>query len=601
MYIARMTLERFRNLTCSVDFTESLGLIIGENNIGKSNLIDALRIVLVAEAGPRAQLYVTDADFAHDGVGGPVANDLSISVVLRGLSDAERARMVTCLAPSIGPDAARVTLRAHRHGSGRPRLEWSGGDRNNGEVEVWARTAVTYTYLPALRDASADLRPGRGNRLVQLLSVLADGGAERASIEAVIATANANLAALQPIVRAKAQIQQRLDEMTGPGYRQSVDLAFAEPQFDRIVGALRALIGQVQPLEITESGLGFANLLYMATLLASLSVEEQEALLHVVLVEEPEAHLHPQLQDLFIRHLMTSGANDRIQILATTHSPNLASSAGVKHVTVLSRSGPADAVVSRSHADFGLSTEETAHLDRFLDVTKASLLFARRVLLVEGTAEQLLFPLFAEHLGKSLQDAGVAVINVGGLAFGPFARLFGPNQLPYRCAIVSDGDPPTPDEPASPQEDGEARMDTDTEDSALSATAQKLLASQNDNLKVFLSRKTLEWDIVAAGNWDVAIASLRRIHPRVASRISRSHAAEGDESRADAMLDALLRDKGRFAQALGLELTNADAGFAVPSYVAEAITWLTEPPIIEAAPATETDVGHVAAASELTE
>jgi len=326
---------------------------------------------------------------------------------------------------------------------------------------------------------------------------------------------------------------------------------------------------------MVESGLGFTNLLYMATLLAGLSAEE-DSLLNVVLVEEPEAHLHPQLQDLLIRHL-AGVTNDGIQVIATTHSPNLASSAGIERLTVLSRSSLNSPVVARSRNDFGLTAQEAGHLTRFLDVTKASLVFARRVLLVEGTAEQLLIPAIADKLKRPLADSGVSVISVGGLAFGPFAKLFGPDKLPYRCALVSDGDPP----PSMEDTEG-----LDEEDVSLSATAQRLQSSQNENLRVFLSKKTLEWDLVEAGNWELALRSLKHIRPRVAARLEKEHAGASPQVRADAFLTSVERHKGRFAQALVAELATAGA-FVVPEYLQSAIDWITEssaeqtPPIEE--------------------
>jgi hypothetical protein len=51
----------------------------------------------------------------------------------------------------------------------------------------------------------------------------------------------------------------------------------------------------------------------------------------------------------------------------------------------------------------------------------------------------------AKRLGRPLSCSGVAVINIGGVAFPPFAELFGPEKLPFRCAIISDADPPTGD------------------------------------------------------------------------------------------------------------------------------------------------------------
>jgi putative ATP-dependent endonuclease of OLD family len=575
--VARLELAGFRNLNTTVDFQPGLTVLVGENNIGKTNVVDALRLVLAAQSGPREQLWVRAEDFSHDGAGNPVADSFTIAVVFRGLTAEQRGKLITCLAPSIAEDAARIVLRAQVRELGPPAAEWLGGDRDNPDIEAFARLAARYTYLPPLRDAQADLRPGRTNRLVMLLDSIARDPADREAIERVVADANEQIRAIDPVQRARDDVQGRLNEMTGSGYEQLVDLAFSEPRFDRIVASLRALIGTGHPLEMIESGLGFTNLLYMAVLLAGLA-EEPEADLHVLLIEEPEAHLHPQLQDLLMRYLERS-AGDAIQVIATTHSPNFASSVGVERVAALARSSDGEATVARSPAAFGLTEDELHHLFRFLDVTKASLLFARRVALVEGMAEQLLLPVIAEKMGRSLAEAGVAVINVGGVAFGPFVKLFGPDKLPYRCAVISDSDPP------ATEEDEEGRTE---EDAALSATAQRLLGQANENVRIFLSKRTLEWDIVQAGNWDLVIAALRRVRPRVARRLGEEHASSSQEGRADALLEAVKDHKGRFAQALLAEMRDGGE-LEVPIYLREALEWLTQPAEMDAETTVETD------------
>jgi len=114
-------------------------------------------------------------------------------------SDRRAARPADhCLASSDGEDAARIALRVRARETGAPSTEWLGGDNDNPDIEAFARLAARYTYLPSLRDAQADLRPGRINRLVMLLDSIARDPADREATRGVSPNANAEIRDIDP-------------------------------------------------------------------------------------------------------------------------------------------------------------------------------------------------------------------------------------------------------------------------------------------------------------------------------------------------------------------------------------------------------------------
>jgi hypothetical protein len=207
--------------------------------------------------------------------------------------------------------------------------------------------------------------------------------------------------------------------------------------------------------DLADSGLGYANLLYVATVLLQLH-NAKDAELTVLLVEEPEAHLHPQMQAVFLQYLReqaqasagddTTGPAGRIQVVVTTHSPIIASGIPVENVVVLrsqrigdaqqgeAASQPAQrtATAAVPVAKLGLSATDARKLGQYLDATKAALLFGTRVILVEGVSEAVLLPVLGKKLysGKEADSirrrraiSGLTIVNIGSVDFEPYINL----------------------------------------------------------------------------------------------------------------------------------------------------------------------------------
>jgi putative ATP-dependent endonuclease of the OLD family len=188
-------------------------------------------------------------------------------------------------------------------------------------------------------------------------------------------------------------------------------------------------------------GLGTLNRLFMAAELVHLSKSDWSGL-RAALIEELEAHLHPQAQMKVIEELQR---RKNIQLILTSHSPNLTSKVSLKNLILC-----ADKNAFPMGQDFTqLDPADYKFLECFLDVTKSNLFFAKGVILVEGWAEELLVPALAKLMKAAgvipcdLTEAGVSVVNVGGLAYLRYAKIFlrkdGP-KIEIPVSIITDID-----------------------------------------------------------------------------------------------------------------------------------------------------------------
>jgi len=206
--------------------------------------------------------------------------------------------------------------------------------------------------------------------------------------------------------------------------------------------------GFTVPLQ--HNGLGYNNLINIYMLIKLTEIKKGKDF-RILCLEEPEAHLHPAMQYKLFKYLRNLDKADDLnqQIFVTSHSSNISAVAGIENMFMLAYNREGKHVdccqqsLSKQFQDVdGTTNKKIAknHLAKFLDVTRSDMLFADKVILVEGIAEKLLMPVFMEKCGCPYEDEHISIVEIGGKHFEHFVELFNCNKVNKKVLCITDND-----------------------------------------------------------------------------------------------------------------------------------------------------------------
>ena len=440
MYISNLKLWNFRKFGSESGFnideadldlglTKGLNVLIGENDSGKTAIVDAVKLVLKTHS--YEWIRYDEDDFYQD------TKRFRIEIRFSDLEPSEAKNFTEWLGwEGTGEDAEpylNVILDVQRN-SDRilPSQVRAGVDEDGYLLTGEAKEYLKATYLKPLRDAESELVAKKNSRLSQIL--LGDKAFKnnqedhellnifkefnqalkeyfKGDFELVQKDENGEEETIKPTEG--KEIKDKVDN-----YIQSFYSPDHEVEFEAAKGELKSILEKLN-LHLKDEeypGLGTLNRLFMAAELLHLNKENWSGI-RLGLIEELEAHLHPQAQMKVIEALQEQ---EEIQLILTTHSPNLASKVKLKSLVICNNSN----ALPMANTHTKLDESDYKFLERFLDTTKSNLFFAKGVILVEGWAEELILPSLANKIGSPLTENGVSVINLGNTAFLRYSRIF---------------------------------------------------------------------------------------------------------------------------------------------------------------------------------
>ena len=453
MFLEQIDIVNFRgirNLSLNLDKTT---VLIGENNTGKTTILDALQICLSRSLTRRGGIF-SEYDYHLPQMDSQPADSEAIEITLRFAEHfvdewPDEVLQIIASAVQVCEDGRQcVVLRVDSRFDDEaddyvtnwnflnPQGDALPNARNPRNIIELQRLAPVF-YLAALRDSAQEFRP-RSTFWGPFVRSSKFSPDLREELEKELAELN------EKVLRSHdsfGTVKERLSNTA-----KLVPLNSDEPVgIEAIPGKVFDILSRTQVmlkstsgarLPIGRHGEGTQSLavicLFDAFLANKLEDSYTEYTTPILALEEPEAHLHPSATRsvAMLLHEIES------QKIIATHSGDLVASIPLTSLRRLRRK---DGDITVSQIEEGALTEEDIRkLDYHIRSTRGSLLFARCWLLLEGETDCLLFEECARIAGCDLVSNGVSCIAFTQAGVGTFVRLA--NLLGIEWLVVADKD-----------------------------------------------------------------------------------------------------------------------------------------------------------------
>lgn len=421
MRISKIHIKGFRNFDDEEITFQDKTLIIGANDVGKTNLIYALRLLFDKSISER-DLELSDSDYnAYSGT-----SQIEITVTITGIVE-------ECLLSTFGGSVKDGTLLIRYTNSKSDAYRLLVGFSEETLTEITTRQYIRRLNMQCV-DTNRDLIGFLKHERIQMLRLAKEKLSEEAAaedahkateIQEKLDSINAQVSSMHYITSALDQVNQELGKLSIHNEDQTVQFVAGESDAGKLLDNL-ALAYSSSDHPLTLGGDGRNNQIFLATWIAKQNI--QKSIDHVTFyaIEEPEAHLHPHQQRKLSEYIQNHFDD---QVFITSHSPHIASRFDPQGIVRLyskakfthAACGGCSAMLKKVITNFGYR----------LNALSAEVFFSDGVFLVEGTSEVLMYNALAKALCIDLDRLNISILSVEGIGFKPYVAVCNALNIPW--------------------------------------------------------------------------------------------------------------------------------------------------------------------------
>lgn len=434
MRLKTIYIKGFRNFKEATINLNQQTLVIGANDVGKTNMFYAIRLLL-DKGFSQYDYELSDSDFyAYE-----ETNEIIIRLYFEDITEEV---LLSELKGNVSDKGETVIEYHAKKEGGKITYTFKMGKKDEDEYlkDIQApfyKRYLNVKYIGSKRDLWGFINKNKTILLRNAKEDRTDIEKEAddtlyESISNKLSEVDNDIPNLNYVKNATTQINSELDDLSIHNKEQKVVFDTSSTEVDKVIERVN-LSSKYQDRNLILGGDGRLNQIYLSLWLSQNSINQYDEV-SIICIEEPEAYLHPHQQRKLASYLSSKPSG---QIILSSHSPQIASEFSPNSIVRLYKeeksetraaSNGCSEIIEKGFEDFGYR----------MSIIPAEAFFSDFAVLVEGPSELIFYKTISKTIGVDLDKLNISVLDVTGVGFEPYINIF--NALNIDWCLRTDND-----------------------------------------------------------------------------------------------------------------------------------------------------------------